>query len=78
MAAVKLPPLRKIVRAMATAAYEQEEAARATPSRLSADGHGQRSGHFAVVTTAWMAADTEAEDERPKDLLAMKPAIGTQ
>ena len=79
MAAVKLPPLRKIERPMATAAYEQEEdAAPSIVARRIERGRssGRRRAISLWLTTAWMMPEIRKPKIRAQRICqAMMPAI---
>src|SRR6266403_805961 len=65
IAAVKLAPLRKIERASATAAYEQEDDAAPRPHAMASD-FGESSGNNLVISLLETTACTAADKPKPR------------
>ena len=65
IAAVKLAPLRKIERASATAAYEQEDDAAPRPHAIASD-LGESSGNNFVISLLETTACTTADKPKPR------------
>src|SRR5205085_7983104 len=65
IAAVKLAPLRKIERASATAAYEQEDDAAPRPHAMASD-FGESFGNSRVISLLETTACTTADKPKPR------------